>query len=77
MLLPVRVCRLYRLGADTLARLLDCLSAPEVEDDERFRVRFGSSVCATTGELEVRLRSGNRQKDSVVPLVVLEATDFR
>jgi Domain of unknown function (DUF3303) len=76
VLLPVRVCRLDRLGPDTFARLSDRVIAADVEDEERFGVRFGRSVRAAAGELEVRVRSRDGEEHSVVALVVIEAADF-
>lgn len=40
--LPVRICRLDRLGSDARACLLDCLQAAEIENEKGLWVRRGA-----------------------------------
>ncbi len=70
---PVGVRCLYRLRTDTLACLLHSLGVPEVEDEQRLRMRRGSAMVAAARKFELRACPRQAEEHTVVTVMVVEA----
>src|SRR6266516_2261515 len=74
---PIWVCRLDRPSTDTLACLVEGVSAAEVENEQRLRMWRRCVEVSTARELEVSVCAWHRQEDPVVAVVILEASNLR
>ena len=76
MLGPIRVGRSNRIDSDPPREALYALLVPQIQHEQRLRMRHRGSVPASRGQLEMRAGARYLQEHAVIAVVVAKPADL-